>query len=185
MNKSMNKEMITVLARRYAQAFMNTYRAECTLSVRQHLQELSAFLRTHNRIIFFLSVSSIPIDTKMNAISFLIEQFALPGCVHKMITLLLKNRRIFLLKYMLDAFEELYQKEHNISFFEMRSAHPLSTDQRTFLRDFLRARTGRDIIYKYVLDPRLIAGIRMHNKTHMWEYSIAARLCAVKLSLMC
>ena len=173
-----------MLARRYAQAFLNVYGHELVPEVRERLQHLHRFLSAHSSILFFLTIPTIDDEVKKQGLAFLCEKFELPHCVKKSMFLLLASKRALLLEQMLGFIDVLYNKEHAISSFVIRSAHPLSSSHKEVLVGFLKAQTGHDIVHNYVLDKSLIAGIRMCSDTHLWEHSIARQLREIQLLLV-
>jgi ATP synthase F1 delta subunit len=172
------------LARRYAQAFLNVYGSELTPAIRGRLRELHRFLSMQNSILFFLTIPTIDDEVKLRGLAFLCEKFELPDSVKKSMFLLLASKRAILLEQMVGFIDILYNKEHAISSFSISSACPLSHTDKEFLVSFLKAHTGDDVLYTYVIDKSLIAGIRMCSDTHLWEHSIARQLREIQLLLV-
>ena len=172
------------LARRYAKAFVLTFKDELTPDVIACIQDVVAELKTHKAALFFLSLPSMRDAQKLKAMHQLCKTLTVSSACMRLMALLVRDKRASLL---LDVFEyvlEFYQELHNIQSFTISSAQELTQEQLTAMQQFLAHTTGSDIIYTHTVNPALIAGIRAQSTTHVWEVSVAKRLRSMRLALI-
>jgi ATP synthase F1 delta subunit len=174
----------SLLARRYAQAFVRVYDQQLTL---EHIHSMHLFaqhLQQHRAAINELTHGMHDADALKvsEALTLLAHAAGMPDCSMHLLRLLARDSRLFLLEGVLLQIVGIYKKVHDIVTCEIRSAHPLDAAARTTVEEFLRRTIGKKIdIERYVIDPRLIAGIRVQGDTFLWEYSIDQRLRQARL----
>ncbi len=172
------------IARKYAHAFVRAFYDELNIQIMDRVLHAADFLSQHRRALFFMKLPVIDVSVKMKGIEFLRERFDLGVAVKKLMVLLLKQKRAFLLEKVFRAIVTLYQERAAIESFCITSSHELSKHEIEILQRFLAQQTGHDIIYNYRVDNQLIAGIRMCSDVHLWEYSIIKQLHAIRLPLI-
>lgn len=169
-----------VLARKYAQAFFNVYGSVLTPEHYTALQQAAYWFKNHTLFLFFLKLAHITPEHKQNALMHVCTDiFAMPVQFTKLITLLVDHKRSFLIKKVIQALIELYQKAHNIEKFTIESSHPLRPEQCEAIVQFLTEQSGKIIHYTTRVNPELIAGIRAESDEHLWERSIRQKLRAL------
>ncbi len=104
-----------------------------------------------------------------------------PSCMNLM-ALLVKQKRASLWCAILRYIVTLYQEKHRIMDLLVQSVPELSSEQLLAVKQFIADKTNHDIIIQHQVDPDLIAGIRARSDTVLWEYSIAKKLRAIRLS---
>jgi len=209
-----SREISSMLARRYAQAFLSVYGEQVTAQTGENLVRFKQFLVANRALIYLFTIPSIDQKTKERGLGFLAEKFELPRSFYSLMVLLLFSRRISLLPQVLYSVVALYKKEHGIQSFAIHSSHALSGPELDQLRDFLteqiankqsanqgadlvtnigeKNNSGHDnkeqknihVVCSYKQDKDLIAGIRMQSETYLWEHSIARQLRAIELLLL-
>jgi len=172
------------LARRYAKAFVLTFKDEITPDVFACIQEVVAELKEHRTALFFLSLPSMRDAQKLKAMHQLCTKLTVSSACNRLMALLVRDKRAFLLLDVFSYVIEFYQEVHNIQTFTISSAQELTQEQLTAMQQFLAHTTGNDIIYKHTVTPALIAGIRAQSTTHVWEISVAKRLRSMRLALI-
>ncbi len=165
-----------LVAKKYASAVQEIFHDAFSLPVVQRCAELAAYLRIHRDILLLLQLSAIDEEKKRDGLISLTQQYALPQCMIPLVDLLIAHKRAFLFAAVLQALYDLYLEQHNILSFTITSSHPLSQSAVSNIERFLAHKTGSTIIYTCVVDPTLIAGIRLLNTTRFWEYSVARQL---------
>lgn len=174
-----------LLARRYAQAFMNVHGTDISKDMFKRVREIALFLQNHKRSLFILQLPYITNEKKHSILhELLIKQFKLPASFDALITQLIDDKRSLLIGQVIEQMSKLYMKLHNIEQFLITSAHELTQQQLDEIQRYLADRLGKDIIYEYKIDKTLIAGIRLLSDFHVWEYSIAQQLHRVRLPLL-
>jgi F-type H+-transporting ATPase subunit delta len=173
------------LARRYAQAFLNISFDELEMHDLPALKGAIDYFDTHRSVLSLLKVSLIGPEEKIQALSLiLIERFKLPAAFNGLVNLLVVGKRAFLIQQVLKLIYELYQERAKIMIFTISSASPLADDEKKMLETFLTRTVPLNLIYDYLVDPELIAGVRMQSNRYLWQYSIADTLHRARQSLM-
>jgi len=169
----------TLNARRYAQAFLNLFALSSTDM--QNVAKAIHFLDTHREIFSLLKVPLLDPQIKLNALTeYLLGQFSLPATFEKLISVLLLQKRTYLIQNVLKEMIELYEEKKGIETFIITSAGALDPNDMEKIEQFLARHTHHTIVCVQEEDKRLIAGIRMQSNYHVWEYSIRKRLAAIE-----
>ena len=77
---------------------------------------------------------------------------------------------------MVDRFRELVRRQRGIALAEVRTALPLSDDERTAIAERLRALTGDRIEMNEMVDESLIGGIVVRIGDQLYDASVRSRL---------
>jgi|SRR5579859_346436 len=175
----MNPEY-AVLARKYAVAFFNVTDSAFDEHDFRQAELIKQFLRQHRQILFFLNLSLIHFDVKEKVINYICEGFHTSDVLKKLIALLIKQRRAYLMPDVLHHIGDLYMKITNTMVFTISSSPQLNAHDIKEIILFLEHETHKHIVYEYKQDPKLIAGLRLKSDTLLWEYSIQDRLDKIK-----
>lgn len=167
---------LTVLARKYAQAYLNLFGDQLSEKDYQKLQTLSEFIEAHRQTVFFLGLQSIAAEDKEKIIFKLVDQYNLPISLKKLISALIKNNRAALIGKTLAQICELYRKNNRIMLFQISSSCPLEEKYLHVINKFLTDKTGLTIISKSEVKKDLIAGLRLQSNMYLWEYSIKKQI---------
>ncbi len=89
---------------------------------------------------------------------------------------LAENRRLAVLPQVIRAFRALAAHFRGETTAEVASAHALSDDQVTALKQALRQRVGRDVAVDLTVDPSLLGGLVVRIGSQMIDSSIKTRL---------
>ena len=92
---------------------------------------------------------------------------------------LAENRRLGQLPAIIRAFRRLAAHHRGEATAEVTSAHPLTGDQVTELKQQLRARLGREVSVDLAVDPDLLGGLVVRIGSQMIDSSIRTRLNAL------
>ena len=171
-----------LIAKRYAQAFSNVF--PIALEDLGRIKETIIFLDQHDEVFSMLKIPLLDPIIKAQALEdYLIGRFKLPDTFKKLIDVLVKQKRSYLLNMVLRFIVELFEEHKEIEFFEIASSVPLESADVSVLQNFLANATQHTIIAKPVHDPALIAGVRLQSTQHLWEYSVRKQLAAVRAQL--
>lgn len=165
-----------ILARRYAQAFLNVYEAECTTEGIQAIQRFEDFFKEYPHMQYLLTLPFIPHDKKRAGLALLQERFQVPQIFNALINVLLNKKRIYLLSHVCQHIMRLYMKRKNIMQCTITSSHILSKEDIETIVNFISKKTDATIHYTYEQDKSLIAGVRVRSATIAWEHSIKKQL---------
>lgn len=173
----------SILARRYAQAFLGVFSEQITVSNLDNFKQASIFLKQRPHGMFLMELSLVPEKVKNKLLDDLCRQFTLPEGCKKLCLLLIKHQRITLLS---DIFSDIIffkEQDLHITHFNVTSSLQLSDEQRKQVVHFLDKRVHGSIDCTYQVDTSLIAGIRLQSASFLWEKSIKKRLRALQESL--
>jgi F-type H+-transporting ATPase subunit delta len=171
------------LARKYAQAFIDVAGNQFGVDDLKNAISLKNFLRKNRTILFFLNLS-LGSQVRDQAIDHLFKGFNSKEIFKKLILLLIRQRRVFLLPDIVHHIEDLYQESTNSMSFKVASSDELSeSDQKTIV-SFLEKKTKKNILVEHTVDKHLIAGIRLKSSTLSWEYSVDDHLKKIKQALV-
>lgn len=172
-----------IIAKKYAQAFLNVFDKKITYEDFKQFSVIVDFFSHNKRLLSLLSWPLIDTQLKIKALQEVLKAFKLnKSCYHELIELLVSHKRAFLI---LKVFEQLclqYKIRHNIMEFSIKSSHSLEKEDLDVLAQFLVNLTTKDIIYNYVIEKKLIAGIRLQSDVLLWECSVNKQLNHIKLS---
>lgn len=172
-----------VLAKRYALAYIHSYGQELDESMLARFGELVNFLREQRRILFFLRIPTLSIETKQNGIRLLCQRFALGKSLETLVLLLIEHKRAPLLTDVLSYVIEQQERRMNYARFTVSSYPELSQDQQVHIEQYLALRIGKKIVVSYAVDKRLIAGVSLLGKEYWWESSVAYTIQSLKKQL--
>jgi ATP synthase F1 delta subunit len=170
------------LVNKYAHAYLHVSSDQLTTHDVLLYQQVAAFLHTHVRALFLLKVPVIPCQVKREALKEVTTRFRLHVSIQSLIDLLLAHKRAFLLADILDEISRLYHHKKSIHTFTVTSSAELTDDERKNIERFLADKVQGTIMYTYVVDKKLIAGIRLQSETLLWEHSIDKQLRDVLFS---
>lgn len=170
----------TLIAKRYAQAFLNLSINDLTDADFINVQHAIVFFSQNRPLLALLKVPHIKSEEKIAALQqVLIANHKLPEVFITLIALLVRDKRAALVLETLEQLKKLYRDHQNIEFYKISSSHALDDTELTTLQNFLAQKTGHTIFYTYTIDPSLIAGIRMQSNERLWEYSIKKQLASL------
>lgn len=170
------------IAKRYAQAFLHVFGLQSADISK--IKEAIHFLENHHEIFSLLKVPLLSSTIKLKTLNdSIIDRFALPSSLKKLIELLILHKRSYLIKDVLNQIEVLYQNQQKIETFTITSAVPLEKKDLTILEHYLARQINKSIVYETKTDSDLIGGIRMQSPEYLWEYSMRKQLAAIQACL--
>lgn len=181
MNNSVNSALIS---NRYAQAFYTLYRDQILHNDFKSLVQLVAYFRKNPSLISLLKVPIIPnAEKRQGMVDFLITRNKLPNCFERLIDLLIKDNRLYLIAQVLNEIEKKYKDEYELINVKVTSSYPLTGDEQEAIIHFIARLSGKKPTAHFVQDPSLIAGVRIVNNTFVWECSVKKQLATIQRCL--
>lgn len=104
------------------------------------------------------------------------DQLGLDPTTRSFLGVLAENSRLRALPQITRAFRTLAARHRGETTAEVTSAHPLSDDQVTELKQQLRQRVGREVSVDLSVDPQLLGGLVVRIGSQMIDSSIRTRL---------
>lgn len=165
-----------VLAKKYAQAFLNLYLNKISFNDYEALKKAAVYLKKNHAFFSLLNVQTISLEQKKSSLQKLFHELDVPEIITRLIELIVQHQRIFLIPALFDALVRGYEKRKKIISFTISSSHALQNNDLEILKNFLAKKTAAHIIYTFDINKKLIAGIRMKSDLFLWEYSVAQQL---------
>lgn len=79
------------------------------------------------------------------------------------------------------AIYQTYIAQQSTELFTIESSHQLTDEQKKLIEKFLSKKIGKKIRATAVINPALIAGLRLQSATRVWEYSVRKQLQALQM----
>lgn len=168
------------LSGRYAIALFDLAREEKSIeTIESNLVALRAALDESPE---FKALTMSPLVTRAQAkaaAAATAQAMGLDATTTKFLGVLADNRRLAQLPAIIRAFRQLAARHRGETTAEVTSAHPLTDDQVTELKQQLRQRVGRDVTVDLSVDPSLLGGLVVKIGSQMIDSSIKTRLNAL------
>lgn len=164
-----------ILARRYAQAFINQFGTELDADLIDRLLLLADIIHPQRALLVYASLK----DTQVESIKILNELFEAAGfgtLFASLITLVADQKRLELLPRILRVIHALYLDQQGIMHFTIESTIDLTQEEQDAFVSYLQKKTDKKIRYTLVNNPALIAGVKMYSNTLSFEHSVRQRL---------
>ena len=97
-----------------------------------------------------------------------------------MLKILIENKKFGILEYVLNAFFEIYNQDHNISQFDVETVIELSTKQDAVLREKLAELFAKDVKINYVIKPEILGGLVIKSGTKLIDLSLKSKFDKVE-----
>ena len=101
-----------------------------------------------------------------------------------LIVMLIETNRIVLFVEILEFILWEFQDYTKKIYFDITASDTLNDSEIYTIKRFLMKLSNSDIIYKYSIDKKLIAGLRALSSNFLWQYSVSAKLQKVKRALL-
>jgi F-type H+-transporting ATPase subunit delta len=171
-----NNHISRNIIQKYARAFIRTFPKACSLSSINKIKIALSFLKKHKQILLLLQLPQLDEERKKSMVADLISHFTLPEQLADIMLLLIQHNRSFYIPGVLAAIMQLYKEQTNSMEFSIRSAHPLNEKQIENIHNFLNKKLNKNILSTTVVDPSLIAGLRLQSNEYLWEYSVRKQI---------
>lgn len=172
------------LARRYAAAYVNVFGKELTSHDIQLIKKAHEFFVAHKQALYFLTLPTITHEQKLQVMDIFFKKMDLHVSLIKLLDLLIVDKRGMLWPEVLALVIHFYNEKNGIIELAIQSYPELEAQDVQSIQQFFARKTNKDIIYTYRVVDDLIAGIRARTDNLLWEYSVAKKLRAVRLSLI-
>ena len=167
----------------YAEALFGVARAEGTLGeVEDELFRFSQTLQGNDELRTALTDASIPAARRQQIVEDLLGGRASSTTV-ALVSMVVGAGRARVLPSIIQKLVEMSAAEANKEVAEVRSAVPLTDDQRTRLAKALGQATGKDVEVKVVVDPSVLGGIVAQVGDTVIDGSVRRRLDQLKNAL--
>jgi F-type H+-transporting ATPase subunit delta len=125
----------------------------------------------------------ISAENQAKALSAVLDKAGIAGLTANFLRLIARNRRLFAVTDMLKNFRALLARERGEVSADVASAHPLTPDQMTALKDALRVQVGKDVQINTRVDPSLLGGLIVKVGSRMIDSSLRTKLNNLKVAM--
>jgi F-type H+-transporting ATPase subunit delta len=148
--------------------------------------ELRSFLETLNsseELRNVLSNPAVPAPKKRAIVEKLGEVLKLSRIGQNFLFVLIDNRRMGILKEVLDTFEAMLDEQQGIVRAEVTTAAELPAAERELLESALATLTGKRVRARYDVDSALIGGVRTRIGSTIYDGSVQEQLRQIRQEL--
>jgi F-type H+-transporting ATPase subunit delta len=176
--------MSASMAGRYAAALFELAKEQGQLAqVETDLKSFQAMLDESGDLQRLVRSPVISADDKAKALAAILGKAGISGLTTSFFLLIARNRRLFAVADMLKNFRTLLAAERGEVSADIASAHPLTPDQMTALKDALRAQVGKDVQTNTRVDPNLLGGLIVKLGSRMIDSSLRTKLNNLKVAM--
>jgi len=172
------------LAARYAAALFalaDTHKA--IDRVAGDLSELKAMIGSSEALRALIRSPVLSRDEQGRAMAALLQQAGTSDLVHKFVGLVARNRRLFVLPQMIEAFLAELARRRGEMRAEVTAARPLSEQQQASLAEAIRRSVGGKVAVDVKVDPALIGGLVVKVGSRMVDSSLRTKLQRLQLAM--
>ncbi len=170
------------IAKRYAQAFLNTTQVEYAQIER--IEASGKNLAHHLGALFYLKVPLKQDFGLIKAVDAFLARYRISTLLKKLVHLLARHNRLALLADVLQSIAQVYRARNNLLVCTVLSSSPLSTSQKKQIEQSIASRLQVTPYVTYGTDENLIAGIRIEAQYCVWEYSVAKKLRSLSSTVL-
>lgn len=176
---------VTTIANRYARALADviTERGEMN-EVVADLNGFAGLMTGHEQLRDVFASPVLSLERKRAVLNDLLARLALRPTSSNFLQLLLANSRLHNLDQMLRALSRELDLRTNIVSAEVTTARAISEQEKTMLRDKLKAATGKDVRLQFRTDADIIGGVVTRIGSVVYDGSIKNQLAQMKERLM-
>ena len=168
--------MYSLIAQRYAQALFDTASEQDKLNLVHHdLQVLVSLAKEVKEFNRFIEAPFIP-SIKREELLEEILRGKINHLTFQFLLLLERKNRLFILKWVVKRFEELYRKAKSIVKVEVETSAPLNEHQRQTVIHHLREKFQKDIEANWQVKPEILGGIKIREEDTIFDYSYQGQL---------
>lgn len=162
---------------RYATALFDLARDDHAIdAVAASLRTLSAALKESNDLAALVASPLLGRADAGRAVAGVAETLGLDPITTRFLGVLAVNRRLSALSRIIRAFAALAARHRGEATAEVVSAHPLSDDQVSALKDRLREQLRRDVHVDLRVDPAILGGLVVKVGSRQVDGSIRTKL---------
>lgn len=122
-------------------------------------------------------------EDQQRSMSALLDKAGVEGLVANFVGLIARNRRLFALPAMIEAFRTLLARHRGEVTAEVTSATALSDAQTSALKAALKASLGQDVQMAMRVEPDLLGGLIVKVGSRMVDSSLRTKLNSLKVAM--
>jgi len=122
-------------------------------------------------------------EDQFKAVSAIADKAGLTGLVGNFLRVVARNRRLFAVPAMIEAFRRIAAEQRGEVAAEVTSAHALTPEQLAELKSTLTGVAGKDVTLTVTVDPSLLGGLVVKMGSRQIDTSLKTKLNSLKLAL--
>jgi F-type H+-transporting ATPase subunit delta len=175
---------ISGVAERYASSLFDlAAQSNAIAQVERDLDRFEALLNGSEDLKRLIKSPVFSADDQLKAISAVADKAKISGLVGNFLRVVAKNRRLFAVPGMINAFRRIAAENRGEIAAEVTSAHALTPAQETELKAALKSVAGKDVSIAVTVDPSLLGGIIVKMGSKQIDTSLKTKLNSLKLAL--
>jgi F-type H+-transporting ATPase subunit delta len=175
---------VSGVAERYASALFDLARENAAIaSVESELDAIGGLIRESDDFRRLVASPVFSADEQERAIGAVNERAGIKGVTANFLRLVARNRRLFALPAMIEAFRAMAARERGEVTAEVTSAHPLGDAHVASLKAVLKQKLGKDVTLQARVNPALLGGLVVKVGSRMIDTSLRTKLMTVKTKL--
>jgi F-type H+-transporting ATPase subunit delta len=176
--------MTSGVAGRYAAALFDLAKdADLLDAVHRDLADLKRLIGESADLAELVRSPLFSRDEQTRAISAVLERAGANDLTRRFLAVVAKNRRLFAVRAMIDAYAALLAEHRGEMTAEVVSAQPLTMAQTEALRDTLAAQLRRSVQIDASVDPSLLGGLVVRVGSRMIDNSLRTKLSNLELAM--
>ncbi len=176
--------MIRRFARPYAHAIMDVVQSpEKANAIRHELERFEQVRKAASDLQDLYANPGIEHATKLKVTTALAKRLGLSDMTVKILGVLIGNHRMNDLRSIVDALAEMVRQATNTVAAEVRSANPLSDEDRAELQRTLEKKAGHKVEMVLTTDPTLIGGFVAKIGSEVYDASVIGKIDKFRESL--
>ncbi len=165
------------MAERYAGAFFELAREKNSVeSIERSLDTFLGLLRESADLRRFVLSPMFSSAEQQQGLSAVLKSAGIDGLPRDFLLVLARNRRLFAVENVIEAYKSLSAKDRGEVEAEVISAVPLTTAQAQDLTDTLRQKLGKTPKLVQTVDPKLLGGLIVRVGSQMIDTSLRTKL---------
>lgn len=175
---------VSALGERYATALLDIADERRALDeVASDLRQLREMLAASTDLMRLVRSPIVSRPEQARAVAALAERAELSPLVRDFLAVVARNRRLFAVPAMIDAFLAMLAARRGEVTAEVVAAQPLTQAQLDALSEHLRRTVGRRVFVEARVDQRLIGGMVVKVGSRMVDASIESKLRRLQLAM--
>jgi len=175
---------ISAVAERYASSlFELAQQANSVAKVESDLNDFEAMLKNSADLSRLINSPVFSSDEQAKAIDAIVAKAKIAGLAGNFLRVVAKNRRLFAVPGMIQAFRRIAAEHRGETAAEVTSAHALTAAQQTELKAALKSVAGKDVAITITVDPSLLGGLIVKMGSRQIDTSLKTKLNSLKLAL--
>jgi F-type H+-transporting ATPase subunit delta len=174
-------QSVSGVSGRYATALFDLAREERSIdTIKAELNTLDQWIVENADLARLVRSPVFTADAQAKALSAILAKAGIGGTTAKFLNVLTANRRLFVVRDVIRAFNALVARFKGEAVADVTVAETLSTKNLDALKAALKTVTGKDVALNVKVDPSIIGGLVVKLGSRMVDSSLRTKLNSIK-----